>query len=152
MKHLSSQAADAVATQIVPSGSDRTVYSQVSTDSMGARRQRQAGGAMLLASGAVGKRAKNGHRPVEGHAYVPRCGSGRLSHRTQPPRSVSTGTGWVPRSRAAGSGGEDQREHTEIEQDDDDPEQHPERGADVADPQSGDGHPLAALPGLPDLL
>src|SRR5699024_11999854 len=31
-----------------------------------------------------------------------------------------------PGSRAAGSGGEDQREHSEIEQDDDGPEQDPE--------------------------
>src|SRR5699024_10251162 len=97
MKHPSSQAADAVATQIGPSGSGRTVYSQVSTDSMGdGTAAGHAGRAPLLVSRAVRNRAENGHRPVEGRAHVLRCGSGRLSPRTQPPRSVSTGSGWFP--------------------------------------------------------
>src|SRR5699024_496493 len=87
------QAADAVATQIGPSGSGRTVYSQVSTDSMGdGTAAGHAGRAPLLVSRAVRNRAENGHRPVEGRAHVLRCGSGRLSPRTQPPRSVSTGS------------------------------------------------------------
>src|SRR5699024_9266667 len=98
MKHLSSQAADAVATQIGPSGSGRTVYSPVATDSMGdGTAAGRAGRALLLVSRAVRHRAEHGHRPWDGRAHVLRSGSARLSPRTQPPRSVSTGSVWFPR-------------------------------------------------------
>src|SRR5699024_1796241 len=81
-KHLSSQAADPVAAPIGPSGSGRTVYSQVRTDSMGdGTAAGRAGRALLLVSRAVRNRAENGHRPVDGRAHVLRCGSGRLSPR-----------------------------------------------------------------------
>src|SRR5699024_6555189 len=67
MKHLSSQAADAVATQIGPSGSGRTVYSQVSTDSMG------------VAKAAASRRG-----------HVARVGSRREAREERPPSGGRT--------------------------------------------------------------